>query len=263
LKLEAGAEGEILGNIKTAAGVLTLNSVRAAYIRPTGTTVTDNPGSVRAAAIEAGMISWANFTSASIINRPEAMAANNSKPFQLSLISKFGLRIPETLVTTDRESVRRFCERHSHVIYKSVSGVRSIISRLNLAKVNELADVSNCPTQFQEYVPGTDVRVHVIGERVIATEIACAADDYRFASRSGAGFEMKAIMLPDEVENSCRLMARNMNLLFTGIDLRHTPDGCWYCFEANPSPGFTFFEGITGQPIAAAVADLLMRSVVN
>jgi hypothetical protein len=30
-----------------------------------------------------------------------------------------------------------------------------------------------------------------------------------------------------------------------------------YFFEVNPSPGFTYFEDVTGQPIAAAVARLL------
>jgi glutathione synthase/RimK-type ligase-like ATP-grasp enzyme len=52
-------------------------------------------------------------------------------------------------------------------------------------------------------------------------------------------------------------MARDMQLLFAGIDLRRTPAGDWYCFEVNPSPGFTFYESATGQPIAAAVARFL------
>jgi len=70
---------------------------------------------------------------------------------------------------------------------------------------------------------------------------------------------MAPAVLPERVAESCRLMARNMNLLFAGIDLRRTADGCWYCFEVNPSPGFTFFEAMTGQPLAASVADLLLR----
>jgi glutathione synthase/RimK-type ligase-like ATP-grasp enzyme len=48
-----------------------------------------------------------------------------------------------------------------------------------------------------------------------------------------------------------------MDLLFTGIDLKLTPDGEYYCFEVNPSPGFVYYERYTGQPISAALADLL------
>ncbi len=54
-------------------------------------------------------------------------------------------------------------------------------------------------------------------------------------------------------------LAAGMGLLVAGIDLRVTPDDQWFCFEVNPSPGFTFYEDATGQPIAAAIADLLMR----
>lgn len=49
-----------------------------------------------------------------------------------------------------------------------------------------------------------------------------------------------------------------MGLLLAGIALRRTPEGGWVCFEVNPSPGFSFYEEATGQPIAAAVADLLL-----
>jgi len=41
--------------------------------------------------------------------------------------------------------------------------------------------------------------------------------------------------------------------------LRHAPNGAWYCLEVNPSPGFTYFEAVTGQPISTAVAELLVR----
>jgi glutathione synthase/RimK-type ligase-like ATP-grasp enzyme len=47
-------------------------------------------------------------------------------------------------------------------------------------------------------------------------------------------------------------------LPFAGIDLRRRGgDGAWVCFEVNPSPGFSFYESRTGQPIARAVARYL------
>jgi len=52
-------------------------------------------------------------------------------------------------------------------------------------------------------------------------------------------------------------MAGVMGLPVAGIDLRCTPDGIWYCFEVNPSPGFTYFQDETNQPIAEAIARLL------
>jgi D-alanine-D-alanine ligase-like ATP-grasp enzyme len=45
--------------------------------------------------------------------------------------------------------------------------------------------------------------------------------------------------------------------MFSGIDLKITPEGEVFCFEVNPSPGFNFYEVGTGQPISVALADLL------
>jgi len=50
-----------------------------------------------------------------------------------------------------------------------------------------------------------------------------------------------------------------MQLHFTGIDLRVTDGGEWYCFEVNPAPAFSYYEKHTGQRIAAAVAHFLAR----
>jgi len=51
-----------------------------------------------------------------------------------------------------------------------------------------------------------------------------------------------------------------MSLVLAGNDLRRTPDGQWFCFEVNPSPGFTYYEQATGQPIADAIASILTAS---
>ena len=48
-----------------------------------------------------------------------------------------------------------------------------------------------------------------------------------------------------------------------GIDLRLTDDGRWFCFEVNPSPGFTYYEQATGQPIARSIARLLARTAAD
>ena len=55
----------------------------------------------------------------------------------------------------------------------------------------------------------------------------------------------------------CRRLAAGVNLPVAGIDLRVTAKGEWYCFEVNPSPGFTYYQDATGQPIAEAIAQFL------
>jgi hypothetical protein len=264
--LTVGPDGTVSGHIADGQGEIDLGEIGAAYIRPFETGKAcgiegppDHPALLRAAAADAALLAWADLGPAPVVNRPAAMAANNSKPYQLAQIAASGFAVPDTLVTTDEGALDEFRQRHGAVIYKSVSGVRSIVARLGAADEPTLADIANCPTQFQEYVPGTDMRVHVAGGAVIATEIQSAADDYRYASRAGAELAMRPAELPPAIAERCRDMVGAMGLHFAGVDLRRTPAGCWYCFEVNPSPGFTFFEAGAGQPIAAAVAQLLQK----
>jgi glutathione synthase/RimK-type ligase-like ATP-grasp enzyme len=111
--------------------------------------------------------------------------------------------------------------------------------------------------QFQRYVPGDNVRVHVVGERVFATRVKSEAVDYRYAQQEGQSCQMSEEVLTPEIEEACIRVTRRMDLMFAGIDLKITPQGETFCFEVNPSPGFSFYELGTGQPISAALADLL------
>ena len=210
-----------------------------------------------ALAIESALHAWVEITNALVINRPSDMASNNSKPYQTELIRQHGFCAPATLVTTDPEAVREFCREHQSIIYKSISSVRSIVSRVTLDQLDRLDDVAWCPTQFQQYVPGSDYRVHVVGDELFACEIVSDADDYRYSGRSGSTLELKACDLPPDIGERARGVATALRLPVAGVDLRLTPDGEWFCFEVNPSPGFTFYQALTNQPIAEAIAALL------
>ncbi len=205
--------------------------------------------------LDAALAGFLEVTPARVVNPLAAMATNGSKPYQSALIAAHGFAVPDTLVTTDAALVRDFADRHGAVVYKSTSAVRSIVTRLQPADLARLDDVAWCPTQFQRRIPGRDYRVHVVGEAVFAAEIVSEADDYRYGE--GRNADIHASRVPAPVADRCRALARALGLSVAGIDLRLTPAGEWYCFEANPSPAFTFYEAATGQAIAAAVAALL------
>lgn len=203
------------------------------------------------------LFSWTELTPALVVTRPSASASNSAKPYQSELIRAWGFATPATLITTDPTAAQAFWEQYGTVIYKSLSTVRSIVARLTPAHRCRLPDLAACPTQFQQYIPGHDYRVHVVGEEVFACEIVSAADDYRYAYRHGLSVHMRPYTLPAAYAERCRALAAALHLVVAGIDLRQTPAGQWYCFEVNPSPAFPYYEQRTGQPIAATIARLL------
>jgi glutathione synthase/RimK-type ligase-like ATP-grasp enzyme len=141
------------------------------------------------------------------------------------------------------------------LIYKSVSSVRSIVARLQSTDLDRLADIAACPTQFQQYIPGTDYRVHVVGDELFASEIVSCVADYRYGSAGQV--TMHSFELPQDIADRCVRLAAEFGLAVAGIDLRRSPDGEWYCFEVNPAPAFSYYEDRTGQAIGNAIACLL------
>ncbi|MEH2071318.1 MAG: ATP-grasp domain-containing protein [Nostoc sp.] len=259
------SELPVQGQIRTWYQKINLHEITAAYLRPYDSrrlpqiaqAGVNSPAWQHAIAVDDALMGWSEITPAFVINRPSAMAANGCKPYQLEQIRSLGFKVPETLVTTDPEAVRAFWQHHGNVIYKSISGIRSQVSRLAAEHLKRLENVSWCPTQFQQYIAGRDYRVHVVGAEIFASEVISQADDYRYAAQEGESTEIRACHLPQEVEQQCRGLAKAINLPLCGIDLRRTPEGEWYCFEVNPSPGFTYYQQFTGQGISSAIANLL------
>jgi len=198
---------------------------------------------------------WAEVAGAVVVNRYESMGSNFSKPYQAQLIAEHGFATPETLITNDPESVRAFAAVHGRLIYKSISGQRSIVSLLDTNDEKRLDRIRDCPVQFQVFVDGPNVRVHTVGERVFATQIASDAVDYRYATRQcGSAAEFTPIEIDDDVAERCVRLSSSLGLELAGLDLKLPSDGRVVCLEVNPSPVFTYYEEHAGQPIADAVA---------
>ena len=265
-EIELTVDGTVEGVVRTPGREIPLGQVTAAYVRPYSSTqlpAIERAGQFsdawrHALGIDDALITWADLTPADIVNRPAAMASNNAKPYQALFIQAAGFDIPATLVTTDPDAVREFWAEHTEIIYKSVSGVRSVVAKLEARHDQRLERVRWCPTQFQQYIQGPDYRVHVIGDRVFACEIRSSATDYRYASQQGLGVEIRPYQLPPDVSDRCRALSRSLGLNVTGIDLRRDPEGRWYCFEANPSPAFTYYQAASNLPIDEAIADFLV-----
>ncbi|HEU4388179.1 MAG TPA: hypothetical protein VFV34_10300 [Blastocatellia bacterium] len=200
---------------------------------------------------------WIELAECRVLNRPGAMATNMSKPYQAQTISRAGFQSPVTLITNNPDEVREFLLEHGRVIYKSTSSIRSIVRELRRSDFSTLNKVRNLPTQFQAFVPGTNIRVHVVGDKVFATRIESESTDYRYAGRDGNDVAMSAFDLPDDVKERCLSLSRTLDLPLCGIDLKVTPEGDYYCFEVNPSPAYTYYQEQTGQPIAAAIVSYL------
>lgn len=242
-----------------------LDELTGVYVRYLGPEGREPPPNIEPEVVPAmyfeydtGLMALLEDLSCAVVNRLDGGMSNSSKAYQALLVRQCGLLTPPTLVTNDPHAARSFYEDYQgEVIYKSLSGVRSIVHRLDQQQLSRLPLLRHGPAQFQAFIPGDNVRVHTVGEELFATRVHSETVDYRYASREGGAVEMEPTTLPPNVAESCLRLARQLDLLFTGIDLKETPEGDYYCFEVNPCPGFLYYEKHTHQPISAALAELL------
>jgi hypothetical protein len=272
MRVEVTGDGGVAGDLHGPGWTVDLAEVTGVYLRlmddrelpEVRDLEPDDPARERSRALHDLIGQWADVTPARVVNRYAAMGSNFSKPYQAQLITEHGFATPETLVTNDPDAVRAFAAEHGPLVYKSISGARSIVTTFDPGDTERLERIRWCPVQFQGYVGGPNVRVHTVGDEVHATHITTDAVDYRYASRQvGAPAELVPYDLDEEIAQRCVALARTLGLDVAGLDLKLPPDGRVVCLEVNPSPVFSYYQAHTGQPIADAVARLLAEPVAQ
>ena len=213
----------------------------------------------------AGM--WAMLGGAFWVNEPQRDLVASRKAFQLQVALEEGLSIPETLITSDPVAAGEFVARRAGApcIYKSFSATEQAWRETRILADAELAvldQVRWSPVIFQEYVPAeVDLRVTVVGDEVYAGAVHSQEMEYRHDYRMHLDqVRIEATELPDDVTDKLLSFMRRLGLSYGAIDMRRTPEGDHVFLEVNPAGQWLFVEQHTGQPIAARIADLLIRA---
>src|SRR5438552_9176067 len=145
---------------------------------------------------QAGLVAVLETLPCPVANRIAGSQSNQSKPYQALIVRETGLRTPHTLITSDPVAAREFYEQYAgEVIFKSSSGVRSIVRRMEARDLERLHQLRNGVAQFQVYVPGDNIHVHTVGDQLFATRIRTAAVAYRYARLQRTSINMEPAFL--------------------------------------------------------------------
>ena len=204
-------------------------------------------------------------------SHPESIFLAENKPKQIRLANQIGFNVPETIITTDLDMVKRF-QRDFSVIAKPLRmGLlngrddREIVytSKVEWLTEDDRIPLSMCPVIFQRRIAKkVDVRVTVVGNRVFPCAIFSQETeetklDWRRGSNPAIRHEI--FELPEETVNKCVEIVRSQNLRFGAIDLVLDARGELWFLECNPNGQWAWIETRTGLPIAAAIVDELIR----
>jgi glutathione synthase/RimK-type ligase-like ATP-grasp enzyme len=191
---------------------------------------------------------------------------------QLQLASALGLTVPPTLITNDANELFRFHQEHGGELISKLPGpaaywldekvvVRHTLSMTRSDRAYAMSSLRYSPMIFQPRVAkALDVRITVVGGSVFAAEIHSqrngrAAIDCRLDSDHTPHHPHE---LPNEVAAACVALTRQLDLLYSTIDLIVTPNGEYLFLELNPNGQYLWIEKITGLPISEAIVDQLL-----
>jgi ATP-grasp ribosomal peptide maturase len=207
------------------------------------------------------------------VNDPMAAARAEYKPVQLAMATDVGLRIPETLITSDPRGAYEWAtDLGRPVIYKPLSGVwhadegqLRVLYTSSVENPHELLDqrISLTAHLLQEQIQKTcEARAVVIRDQVIAVRIDAESDDARADWRSDYdSLTYTPITLPTAVSSALVELHQRLGLVYGAVDLACDVQERWVFLETNQRGEFGWLGEETGLPIAAAVADLLEKRI--
>lgn len=194
-----------------------------------------------------------------VLNPPKAIECAVDKYLTTARLAAAGLPVPETVVCeTASYAMEVFAALGGDVVIKPIFGSegRGIVrvSDPDLAlRTFRTIERTQSILYLQRFVdhPGCDLRVMVLGGRILGGMQRCCPDDFRVnVSRSG---HARQIALTSEQEDWALRAAAAVGAPLAGIDLLTDREGRSFVIEVNGVPGWQAFRRVTGCDVAAEV----------
>lgn len=199
-----------------------------------------------------------------------AIVRSRDKLRSMQLLAKSGVNIPRTIVSRNLADIDDILDklggapviiklaRSTHgngvVLAEGKKSAKSVLQALYLT--NE--DGTNILVQeFIKESAGTDIRVFVVGGRVVASMQRQSLDD-DFRSNLHKGGEGTVIKLTQEERKMCIKAARAMGLNVAGVDFMRSERGP-LILEVNASPGFGI-EKVTGRDVTTPIIEYIEQN---
>ena len=193
-----------------------------------------------------------------------SIEASKDKMYANQILAQAGLPIPKTMLTRfpcKAELVEKVVG--FPCVLKVVTGShgKGVYLCENAKQFEDLSELvssldfknSMIVQEYVQYSEGRDLRVIVIGGRVVGAMLRQSTDG-SFKANISRGGEGTAFDVDEQMELLAIQTAKVLDLDIAGIDLLFHSDGYRIC-EANSSPGFKGFEKALGINIPQKVFD--------
>ena len=196
--------------------------------------------------------SWFESVPSIVANRRFAGCHNGSKPLHEAILREHGLKVPDSLTTSDIGEIAYFL-RGGRSISKTICGVRATAMEVTINDFKRF-EPSAGPVHLQRLIVGADVEVHVVGDQVVAQKVETSVVDYRDTSDL---FNCVECCIDQSIRSKIIAATRCFGLVVAGWDFKVDHRGQYWALEANPMPGF----GLYDKQCDGKISDLILRQL--
>lgn len=191
---------------------------------------------------------------------------------QIEACRKLGIRFPETLISSDPDTIRRFVEKFGYVVVKPLDVYTwhrddgsQLMTYANTLTAELLATIEDsqlllCPAIYQEPVKKSlDIRVVYVN----GSAFACSIDNPNKESIDFRPFQTDGSLIfnpypvDDAFLDDISLLSNHFRINLASSDFCLDENGDRYFLDLNPGGAFLFVEYYGGGPIVAHVAAAL------
>lgn len=207
-----------------------------------------------------------------LFNPSSAIETCDDKALTHLRLSKLNIHIPKTFIApfvywdydlTDEYLKEIEKELSYPMIIKEAKGsfgmqVHKVNNETELRE--QIKKIGNRKFLFQEFIEassGRDIRVNIVGNKIIGAMLRTNPDDFRANITLGAVSEQ--IELTKEQEELALSVHKAFNLDFSGVDLLFSKDGKPVFCEVNSNPNFLSFERTTGLDYCNEIIDYIFE----
>jgi len=201
------------------------------------------PGSCEQSTRRISLIEHMEVSGIRVVNPCYAFRRARDKYATQYTLQASNLPIPKTYTTESLSDAYRIAEQYGEFVYKPIlssMGKGSLkFNDPDLAyNAFKWLDRFSQPLVLQKFVPnpGRDIRVFVIGERVVGSAFKYKAEG-KWKTNVAQGGRMTSEAVPDEVLDLGIKATKAMNLDYAGVDVIESPDGP-LILEVNGAPGW-------------------------
>jgi RimK family alpha-L-glutamate ligase len=223
------------------------------------------PGSLEQVVFRMDLLHRAHASGRIVLNPPRAVETCVDKYLATANLEAAGLRVPPTVVCQHADAaLEAFAALGGDVVVKPLFGSEGRgmvrVSDAEMAwRVFRTLERTNSVLYLQQFIrhPGWDLRVFVLGGRVLTAMRRLSGGDWRTnVAQGGRGERVK---LGEDEERLALSAAAALGASMAGVDLLPGPHGEWYVLEVNAVPGWRALAPVSGVDVADALIDFLIQ----